>query len=206
MNIKITRQEYQDHTATLASSKRTDWLDGFANSIVNAAEKPTDNAVEAARARQSQSVIDSIRSIVSKEPVFSSVAGKVQDLQERIGLKEWMKRKEIIAAITAEASIDEQLKVDIEIFVKNKIETRHGNIHVPALQEDVLTLFKSRGITAEDVEDPNFEAYLFNEIRRIKDMNPAHDNLKDLGKGVGVGTDSDRCNSDFFDSLSPTKI
>ena len=210
--LKINRQEYIEHQRVEPESKRTDWLDAFANQIVAAADKPKETAVEAARIRQSQTILDDIRSIISKKPVHTTVASKVDELQERTGLKEYIRRKQILNDITASAqldvfaSMDEDLKSDIDSFVTNKVKTRHGNIVVPALQEDILQLFKNRGLTANDVEDPEFEQYLFDAIKSVKDLNPSRENLKDLGKGVGVSTEVDKLNSDFFGSLSPSKM
>jgi hypothetical protein len=211
--LKINRQQYVEHERTAPQSKRTGWLDDFANQIVTVAEKPVGTAVDAARLRQSQTIIDDIRSIISKKPVHATVASKVDELQERTGLKEYIRRKEILNELTSSAStlgslasMDDALKADIDSFVTNKISTKHGNVLVPALQEDILQLFKSRGLTSNDVEDPEFEKYLFEAIKAVKDLSPSHESLKDLGKGVGISTEVDKLNSDFFGSLSPSKM
>ena len=214
--FKITRCDFSERDST----DRVDWIDSFARKVENLSKDPQ-TAVEAARIRNQQSIVDQISSIVSKNPTFSTVEGVVQDMQERIGLKEYLRRisseeesdgKQALAEDAHELpdtfdNLPNDVKEDIKTYIRNKVETHHGNIHVPAVVEDVMQTFRTKGIQPQDVNDTRFEKYISDEIVRAKKSKPSFDDRNlNIGRGVGVDSnDVDSANFDMFDSLNPAK-
>ncbi len=188
-------------------SNRVDWLDGFAEQVAAAANNVDETAVSKGRQRQAN-ILDEIRSIVSKSPVYSSVQDKVEDLKRRIGLDEYMKMTAMLQSlqtVKVAGELEADIKDMIESYVQNKIQTHHGFISLPALQQGILDTFKQRGVSTSDVEEPMFEQYLFDKIEAAKALNHQHDDYHQLGKGVGINSDNDKLNSDFFGGLNPVK-
>jgi hypothetical protein len=212
--FKITR------ISETETGRSSDWMDGFANRVANV--DTATNAVQAARARDQQSLIDQITAIMGGDrPRFSSVQAAVEDYQERTGLKEWLK-------LTAEQNenqtkqaqdlgmgslpqifnkFPQDLQNDIATFVRNKVETHHGNVQVPAIVEDVVQTFRQRGVSPRDVNDTEFEKFISDCIVRSKSLNPGiNDNTINLGKGVGLDVKNvDSGNVDIFEGLNPVK-
>lgn len=213
--FKITRVTMGESTGD-----RVDWLDAFAQRIEQASKSPL-NAVEQARARNEQSLLDQISNIMSRRRNSASVEDKVQEYQEKIGLKEYLRRmstaKEAERQKTAQENLGElpehfnkfpeRLRNDIKTFVRNKCDTHHGNIQVPALVEEVSKTFRQAGVQPQDVNDMHFEKFISDQIAKSKQRNPSSDehNLN-LGLGVGVDNDNiDSANSDVFEGLTPVK-
>ena len=115
--FKIDTSSYE-----YAKSDRVSWLDEFADNVDQATQKtaviqterPTwldafaDNiagksAVEVARERSQSSTYDDISNIFSQSVTVES---KVKELQERIGLTDYLKRAEMISAINKKATGD----------------------------------------------------------------------------------------------------
>lgn len=188
----------------MRTSTRVDWLDGFADAI---ASLPTSDETAVTKAHQRQaSILDDIRSIVSKAPVYSSVQDKVDDLKRRVGLDEYTKLSSLVNEIQSSASISPDVMDMVKVFVKNKIETHHGYIHLPALQQAILETFQQRGVGPGDVEDPEFERYLFDQLEEAKSHQAKNQDYQYLGKGVGISPDQEKSNNDFFGGLSPAKV
>lgn len=187
-------------------NNRVDWLDGFAQQIVEAGDKlPKDTAVTEGKKRQA-SILDDIRSIVSKAPVYSSVQDKVNDLQERVGLKAYLEKSSIIKEINQakQASFSPELRDRIDQFVANKISAHHGYIHLPALQQAIVETFQRDGVGTEMVEEPEFERYLFDKIEAEKKLHPIKMDVGSLGKGLADSSDQHH-SDDFFAGLNPAK-
>jgi len=205
---KITRTEYD---SVVESSTRVDWLDQFANRLNSYSQDPK-NAVEVARNRDS-SYYDQITSIVSKQSPFASVEAKVQDLQERTGLKAFLQSKssdnkkiaQEVKSLFPKSS--QELNNKISNFIKNFIETHHGEINVPTVQHEISNIFKADGIQSQDINNPEIAKYISDVIIDVKKKNPVNDaNTDDIGKGVGImSVDDDGSNSDFFKSLLPAE-
>lgn len=214
--IKITRT-----TMGESSGDRVEWLDAFARKVEEVSKSPL-NAVESARARDQRSLLDQISSIVSRQGRSSfSVEDKVQEYQDKTGLKEYIRR--MSAAKEAERKkiaqedqlelpesfnkFSDNLKNDIKTFVRNKCETHHGNIQVPALVEEVSKTFRQAGVQPQDVNDMHFEKFISDQIARAKSRNPSADEHNhNLGLGVGIDNNSiDSANLDVFEGLTPVK-
>jgi len=206
--FKIRRNSEQE------SGDRVDWLDAFARKIEEASKSPR-NAVEQARARDQRSLLDQITHIVSRQPQHSSVESKVQEYQDKTGLREHLRRmsaKEEALAKTAEElpesfkKLPDKVVDDIKNFVRNICETRHGNIQVPALVEEVSRTFRQAGLQPQDVNDMRFEKFVSDEISNAKKRNPGTDEHNaNIGLGVGVDNDVDSANLDVFEGLMPIK-
>lgn len=182
-----------------SQTSRVDWLDSFADAIVKADQQPK-NVVESARARNYESLLEQLNSIMSgKAKAAGSVDAKVKELQERTGLAEYLKlvnaQKEITAQDMLEVSdqeilpdIPEDLKEKIKIFVDNIIGSKHGNTAVIAITNNVFETFKNKGLTSDLVNSREFEKYVDDRIRDYKEKNP---NVQDqvnnnLGKNLGT--------------------
>lgn len=214
--FKITRTTMGED-----SGDRVDWLDAFARKIEEVSKSPV-NAVEAARARDQRSLLDQISSIVSRQagPSFS-VEDKVQEYQDKTGLKEYLRRmsavkeeerKKLAQEDQSElpdnfSKFPENIKNDIKTFIRNKCETHHGNIQVPALVEEVSRTFRQSGVQPQDVNDMHFEKFISDQIARAKARSPSTDeHNNNLGLGVGIDNNNvDSANLDVFEGLTPVK-
>lgn len=214
--IKITKV-----TMNKNSGDRVDWLDAFADGLESISKSPL-TAVEQARARNEQSLLDQISNIMSRKVInLSSVEDKVQEYQDKTGLKEYIRRMSVKEQerkkIAQEESVGElpenfnkfsdKIKEDIKTFIRNKCETHHGNIQVPALVEEVSRTFRQVGIQPQDVNDMYFEKFVSDQIAKAKKQNQSYDeHHANLGLGVGVDNDHiDSANLDIFQGLTPVK-
>lgn len=219
--IKINRTQYDYETG-----ERVDWLDAFAQRIIDTAAvqapEPV-NAVQQARARD-QSMLEQITSIVSGR--HNSVESKVREYQDKIGLNDYLRNvnadnlKHIAQKIAADSAIltndhhelpgsfdrlPPKVRDDVKNFIRNKCETHHGNIQVPALVEDVSKTFRNAGIQPHDVNDQQFERYLNEEIIAAKKRsNSIDDHNVNIGLGVGVDID-DNVSDNTLSWLNPVK-
>lgn len=208
-----------------SSGDRVDWLDSFAKKIELASKSPL-NAVEQARVRDQHSLLDQISNIMSKQVRnTASVEDKVQEYQDKTGLKEYLRRmsaaKEEERKKTAQENADnvveelpesfnklsDKVKQDIKTFIRNKCETHHGNIQVPALVEEVSRTFRQAGVQPQDVNDMQFEKFISDQIAKAKKRSPmADEHNTNLGLGVGLDSNNiDSSNLDVFEGLTPVK-
>lgn len=190
---------------------RVGWLDNFANKIAEISTK-SETAVSAARARDHKSIVDQISSIMSGRPNnSSSVEGAVQDMQERIGLKEYLRKINASGDVSTDlpksfSDLPEKLRENIKNYISNTIDTHHGNIHVPAIVESVIQMFRLQGVSPQHVNDMEFEKYISDRIVEQKQKNPSEDEHNaNIGKGIGVDKEVDSANTDMFQSLMPVK-
>lgn len=211
--FKITRSDYYETD----SSDRIDWLDRFARDLDKKNSEPK-SAVEVARARNNQSIIDQINSIVGNKPRHSNVESLVQEMQERTGLKEYLQRNSASQTQSKVAALPEQnekkvilenlnnkLREKIINFIKNRIETHRGLVSLPAIQEEIISTFKNEGAQPQDINNPEVANFINQVIIDERRKTPSLDtNDGNLGRGVGVQEmDDDGANSDFFRGLMP---
>lgn len=198
---KITRSDYYE----ISPSTSVNWLDRFAQGLQNQEAK---TAVEVAR---QQSMFDQINSIVGNKPAHATVESKVQDLQERTGLKAFLQRSSIasgnpkLAQAALFPSVSDELRNKIFSFIRNLVETHRGLVPVPAVQEEILNTFRLQGLQASDVNSPEVAKFVSDTILEVRQKNPSTEsNVSELGRGVGViMNDEDGSNSDFFKGLLP---
>lgn len=202
----------------ISKTERIDWLDNFADRIAKVSSDPR-TAVEAARTRDQQSIMDQISSIMSgKATSANSVESKIQDMQERTGLKEYLRRMKSAQEHSEDmskidrlpesfADLPESTQNDVQNYVKNLIETHHGNIHIPAIQESVIQTFRLKGVHPKHINDQAFEKYISDCILDQKKKHPSfEEHNSNLGRGVGLDGEIDPENNDFFSSLMPVKM
>ena len=207
--IPISKANYEYRE----SGDRVSWLDEFAEKIERAARAVDKErtAVDVARERSAQSYVDQIRSIMNHSQQFKTVESVVQDMQERVGLKAYLSKLEAgntdkpkVANEKPFESINDDLKNDVINFINNKVKTHRGRIHVPAVQDEILTLFKNKGIKSEDVDTKAAAKYINDVIVSELNKNPNMDNNSvDLGRGVGIDIEEDAANTDFFHGMTP---
>lgn len=216
--FKITRSDYSDKD----TSDRVGWIDDFARNlekISNSAQPKS--AVEVARNRNQQSILDQISQIVSRKTITTkSVETAVLELQDRIGLNDYLKRVSASAAVSSVNEKPQQrMKLQdifkdmspdsiktIEDFIYNTIEyTHHGNTQPPAIVESVKNNFKD--VQATDVNNPLFEKYVSDVISDSQKRNPIkQDSNQNIGRGVGLSNDTnDTSNTNFFGGIMPNK-
>lgn len=198
------------------SGDRVDWLDDFANKT---ADKSSTTIVQQVRNRNQQSLFDQLSSIISHNPVKSSVESKVNQYQEMTGLTEHLRRmsqeteerkkiaQETEALPDIFKKIPKNVQNDIDTFVRNMCETYHGHIPLPSLVEEVSKVFRQQGITPQDVNDVKFEKYLNAHIIAAQQKNVSNESSNpNLGRGVGIDSKSlDSANYDIFEGLIPVK-
>jgi hypothetical protein len=194
---------------------REDWLNDFADKLAKSDNEPK-NAVEAARQRNQKSMLDQISSIVGNKPVHSSVDSVVQEMQERTGLKEYLRRQseksfDNMPKKTASSYEEEIFKYfppnvrdNIINFIKRRVETHHGFIALPALCEEILGTFKRDGVQTQDVDNQEVSRFINQLLIEEIQKNPSDMSSVNIGKGVGVNDmNDDGSNSDFFKGLLP---
>jgi len=92
---------------------------------------------------------------------------------------------------------------DIKIYLTNICDTHYGNIQIPAIVQDVLSIFSKRGVKPEHVNDRKFEKFISNCILDSKKRNPEFKEVTmNLGKGLGVGHDIDGINNEAFENIN----
>lgn len=209
--FKITRSDYYDKD----TSDRVNWLDDFANKLARKDQPETPkSAVEIARNRGQQSIMDQISSIMgNKGKAHNSVESIVQEMQERTGLKEYLRRQSDAQSSNTKTASNEpfqnftqDIRENIINFIKNKIATHRGLIPLPAIQEEVLATFKRDGVQPQDVNTSEVANFINQMIIEERKQNPTFDaNDINIGRGVGVKdlNDDDSANSDFFKGLLP---
>lgn len=181
---------YRSHYIERTSKERIGWLDNFADNYSKNEVKADDYS----------SLYNQINSIVSGKPSFATVADKVKDLQERIGFTEYIKRQANESPLKIFTDkVDFKLQEQIVNFVSNLIETHHGQIVIPAVQHEVLSLFN---IDPSEVNSQLFIQFANGIISEKQKNINIKDNDANLGKNVGIDEEIDNAeNSDFFYNL-----
>lgn len=95
---------------------------------------------------------------------------------------------------------------EIKFFIDNLIKTRHGHIHVPAIQADIYDIYKQQGVTNDEVDDPNLMKYISDIIaqEQSKDYQPEYTRMGD-GVGMDKSDTQDTANTDAFNFANPAK-
>lgn len=215
--FKINRQSYD-----YVRSERVPWLDEFADNI----ERASTTAVEVARQRGGVSYHDQVSSIVNDQSAHTTVESLVNEIQERVGLKEYMQRvseQEQIdkTATAAECGCGKDCECAVEIrdilsdlaedvidkvtnYCQNFIATHRGHVAVPAVQHEILAQFRS-DVPEDKINDEKFAKYISNLISEELQLHPQTD-TDNTGFGLGVGLDLDsekEDNDDVFEGLMP---
>jgi hypothetical protein len=203
--FKISRQAAHDSYR----SDRVSWLDRFAEEYNDQKSSEDESIVDLARKRSERSLHDQISYVVTYNPRYSSVESAIREMQKRVGLGDYLNSVSSSneAGKNKKVAFQEnpELKKKVLNFCLNRIKTHGGHIHIPALQEEALAMFKTEGVTSDDVEDESFVRELSSFIVAELEAHPSTDqHSADLGRGVGLDDeDDDNANSDFFRGLTP---
>lgn len=206
--MKINRADYHQRE----TGDRVSWLDRFADSL---AKNEPKTAVEVARNRGQQSIMEQIYSIMGGHRTVDSV---VNEMQDRVGLKTYLQKikadeqkktvktaEEMVEFPKVFAKLNDKLKSSIDHYLRNYIKTRRGQVTLPEIQYDLISIFKSEGLIPEDVNNLEVAKYVSDLILKEQKIQPSKDSFNpNIGKGVGINdVDDDGSNSDFFRGLLP---
>jgi len=172
------------------------------------------NAVEQARARNAQSVMQQLTSIMANKPRYATVDDAVRDMQERTGLNLHLEniksaKKKVNKQAHELVDIPESLKKydfvgNIVNYIKNNIKNTNGvGNSVPQLQHDILSLFSKDGLAPQDILNDEVSKYLSDCILEQQKMLPSDSDNGQLG--FGVGKDLVFENEDPWSGLMPSK-
>lgn len=185
------------------------WLDELAVNL----EKQSKTAVEVVRERNI-SLYEQLSGLIGGGPINShkTVASKVNEYQDKIGLKEYLKTlsKDKVKTAQEVASSDGQilpayptaLRDKILVFLENKIKSSKGFISLPALRTEILELFRNEGVKPEEINDPDLAKFIHTQLMNERSKHPEPPVSQNLGKDVGLDLEESD-NSDFFAGLMP---
>lgn len=192
---------------------RINWLDSFAdryNSI----------AAENVATKSSQSYFDEINSIINNDfsTKHGTVESKVNEYKKLTGLTEYLnkiqageisdkvKNASEVQSVSEDQllqNVEPELKEKVLTFIKNKCKTTEGRLPVPAILDEVLSLFSMEGLPADVVSSES----LINFISMCNKENEKDmpNNFSHLGLDDGSKLEDDGSNSDFFHNFNNIK-
>lgn len=196
---------------TQITSQSTSWFDECLLKMSEQLNAKDKNIVEQSRERQAQSVLDQINLMLTSRP-SETVESKVQELQERMGLKQFLKQeseKDLqqipkFAFLVSENELFLKLKPHIREnilqFIRNIIENSRGIITIPAVQANVYDIFKNQGLQLEEINDEKVLRYINQIIAEFQARNVSE--TSDMSLGKGLGNDESGENTDYFQGMS----
>lgn len=201
---KYTRHQPAVIRESDSSSSEDNWMNQLAKNLER-------NAVEP---RKERSVFDQINNIMnnSKKSKFSSVEDAVQDMRERSGLVDYLKK--VKSAVDRKAEKKAQAQNTPTIFntapmVKNTLENfireTRGNATVPAILEKIKEIHRMDVPDPKDWEDENLVKFISATNAKEKAKHPQNDaEYMELGRAPHLqDKDIDVENTDAFHSLMP---
>lgn len=188
------------------------WLESLADSLANK-EK---SAVEVSRERNEyDSITDQISSVISGKSKFSTVEDAVAHYQERTGLAAYLNQIHAGTDLVKKKASQDEIEIpellikfpEIKFFIDNIVKTRHGLIHIPAIQNDIADIYKRQGITDSDIHSTELMKYISDVISKCQSTLSDSDQTR-MGDGVGLdkGDAHDSANSDAFGFATPVKL
>jgi len=197
-NYKFNRCDAHEHY----SSDRVNWLDEFANKLA----KEPQTIVDVSRANSYSSIVDQINSVMTNKPVHATVESVVKDMQERIGLKEYLKvvSNDDGSLKTAQLNIDDNLKKRITDYVKYILNTHHGQISLPAIQYELKTSFDNE-VSDDYLNSSEMINYLNSIILNYQSQNTIQEESNYITENMksDLLSDNNESDDDFFKMLSP---
>ncbi|MCZ2224515.1 MAG: hypothetical protein LC122_12900 [Chitinophagales bacterium] len=161
------------------------------------------SAVQAAKA--DEDLFSKINNIInSKKPKFSSVSEAVEEMKERSGLNNYLRKKQQEKFANNTIMLFKKYP-NIEQTFKNYIEDTGGYLPIPAVIEKVKSIYSSTVLEPEYWDDQNLIKYVVNLSLLEKAKKPQDKSEMNLGKNLYKNDSSDinDSNTDVFHSLTP---
>lgn len=184
----------------------------FAKSQIQA--QPT--AVDAARARNANSIVQQVNSIMTGKSRYATVDDAVKDFTERTGLSTYLEtvksaeeaKKKVNKSASEGSQVPESLAQydfadQVVSYIQNNIKNSNAySVAIPALQADILEIFGRRGLQSQDVMNDEFERYLSDCIYDAQKMLPPEHQNNNIGRDVGKDIED---SNDAWLGLQPAK-
>jgi len=187
------------------SEKLSPLLSQFAKAVI------PQTAADQARARNAQSFMQQLTSLMTNKPRYATVADAVKDMQERTGLS---KHLENIKSAKNTNKVDKKASIqvpeslmkydfanDITSYIKNNIKNIGVlGVSIPSLQYDLLSVFPK--LNASDVMNDEVAKFINDCIYSEQSQLSPETNNYNIGKGVGLDIQD---NNDPWANLMPSK-
>lgn len=184
------------------------------NKLAKNKAQPT--AVDAARSRNANSIVQQVNSIIAGKSRYATVDDAVKDMTERTGLSTYLDT--IKSAEESKKKVNKNASEDLQIpsslaqydfagqvisYIQNNIKNSNAHsVAIPALQADILEIFGRRGLQSQDVMNDEFEKYLSDCIYEAQKMLPPEYQNNNIGRGVGKDIED---SNDAWLGLMPAK-
>ena len=176
-----------------------------------AAKSNNQSAVDQARARNAQSFMQQLTSLMTNKPRYATVDDAVKDMQERTGLNIHLENiksaKKKVNKQASETTIPESLSkydfVDnIFSYIDNNIKNNGVvGVSIPSVQHDLLSVFPK--LDPSDVMNDDVAKFINDRIySEQSQLSPENSSAGNLGKGVGLDLQE---NNDPWAGLMPSK-
>lgn len=167
--------------------------------------------------KMDQSLFDQINSIMSKKSKYPSVEAAVQEMKERSGLIDYLKKsseQDNKPIKTAQVPQKSNLPIVIQKYpaikktIENYITSTKGNLPVPAIIDKIKSIHNNDVTDSQDWEDDNLIRYVSRLNLAAKSENSSnYQQYQNLGTHQDTRDDEiDASNIDAFHSLTPAKI
>lgn len=185
--LKITPHSEDNDDIVTRSESLSPMIAQFAKSVA------PQTAADQARARNAQSLMQQLTSIMTGKQRYATVDDAVKDMQERTGLMVHLENiksaKKKVNKQASDNQIPEALNKydfadDIISYIHNNIKNTGGITAIPALQHDLISVFPK--INPSDIMNDEVAKYISECIYEEQKMLPNNDSHNNnLGKGVG---------------------
>lgn len=207
----------RDDDGTIPKGSRINWLDSFADRYKSI-------AAENITTKSSQSYFDEINSIINNDfsTKHGTVESKVNEYKKLTGLTEYLNKiqagetsdkvknaseeqvaQEKISEDKLLLNIDPELKEKVLTFIKNKCKTTDGRLPVPAILDEVLSLFSMEGLPADVISSEDLIRFI--SMCNKESERDMPNNFSHLGLEDGSKLEDDGSNSDFFHNFNNIK-
>lgn len=164
-----------------------------------------------------QSLFEQINSIMNKKSKYPSVQAAVEEMQQRSGLTDYLKRSnniekesnlKPIKTAQNKLPIVIQKHPAIKTTIDNYITSTKGNLPVPAIIDKIKSIHSNDVSDSQDWEDDNLIRYVSKLNLAAKSINASnYQQYSNLGSYQDTKDDDiDPSNTDAFHSLNPVKI
>lgn len=210
-NFKINRSIEHEHV----QGERVGWLDRFAEEYASKSEEPKPTAVDMARRRSQNSVVDQINSIMrNNKSTHATVDAVVRDMQDRVGLTEYLKRlsfknnevKKTASYPKVIQDLPKEKRDKIIDFIEYLLKKNHGLMPLPTMQYELNSFF-GRDVDEADLNSEDMLSFMDKMIKEYQRANPfsGKDTNEQLSNNVNDTDDAEdaKANDRFFAGLEP---